>query len=44
VQKLRGAIGITDRAILEREACERYRIISTEYQRLFDGAEHLPAA
>src|SRR5262249_3391851 len=44
VEKSRGAIKIADRAILEREACECYRIIAAEYQRLLDVATQLPAA
>lgn len=34
VRKTRGALEIVDRALLERTACECYRLITTEYQRL----------
>jgi CRP-like cAMP-binding protein len=44
VQKSRGAIKIANRTILEREACECYRIIATEYQHMVDFAKQLPAA
>jgi DNA-binding transcriptional regulator YhcF (GntR family) len=38
VQKGRGAVDVVNRAHLEQAACECYRIIATEHQRLLDVA------
>ena len=44
VRKRRGAVEIMNRPLLERNACECYRIISGEYRRLIDTDPHaLPA-
>jgi Crp-like helix-turn-helix domain len=37
VIKTRGAVEIADRAILEKKACECYRIIASEYNRITDS-------
>lgn len=44
VRKARGALEIADRTRLEQTACECYRTIATEYQRLtnFPPSEHPP--
>ena len=38
IRKRRGAVQITDRALLEQKSCECYRIIAGEYRRLLNPA------
>jgi CRP-like cAMP-binding protein len=37
VRRERGTVAINDRAVLEQHACECYRIIATEFQRLLEA-------
>ena len=38
--KMRGAVQIADRTILENKTCECYRIIAAEYRRMMDSGSH----
>jgi hypothetical protein len=40
LKKARGTIEILDRRVLERRACECYRVITAEYRRLVEAGRH----